>query len=129
MSADVGTKMSSVIVSVFTSMFTVSTLYQISNQQELWVAIFIVVELFVLVLQKLLTKCCYTRYEENDVDTVTLYRFTVILHLTLSFVIVKLVMDIFTFLIAITFMEWFDYVNILSVVLFFTMVIFARLEF
>lgn len=125
---DVSGKMSSVVVSMFTSMFTVNTLYTYSSQKELWVAIFIVIELFIIVLQRLVTKCCYSRAQENDIDQTTLYRFTVILHLTVTFIIVKLVLDIFSFLIAITILEWYDYINILSVVLFFIMVIFARLE-
>lgn len=121
--------MTGVIVSVFTSAFTLSILYQVSTQRELWVAIFLVVELFVLVLRQLITKCCYTRYEKNDIDQATLYRFTVILHLTVTFVLVKLLMDIFTFLMAVTPMRWFDYVNIGTVALLFVLVIFARLEF
>lgn len=122
-------KMTGVIVSVFTSAFTLSILYQVSTQRELWVAIFLVVELFVLVLRQLITKCCYTRYEKNDIDQATLYRFTVILHLTITFVLVKLLMDIFTFLMAVTPMRWFDFVNIGTVALLFVLVIFARLEF
>lgn len=122
-------KMTGVIVSVFTSAFTLSILYQISTQRELWVAIFLVIELFVLVLRQLISKCCYTRFEKNDIDQATLYRFTVILHLTITFVLVKLLMDIFTFLMAVTPMLWFDYVNIGTVALLFVLVIFARLEF
>ena len=126
---DVSTRLTSVIVSVFTSMFTVSTLYTISDQKELWVAIFIVLKLFVIVLQRIVSRCCYSRAEAKDIDKMTIYRFTMILDTTITFVIVKLVMDIFTFLMAITPMAWYDTVNIANYVLFFTMVIFARLEF
>lgn len=121
--------MTGVIVSVFTTIFTLSILYSISSERLLWVAIFIVLKLFVLILQRLISKCCYSRVEKNDVDKTTLERFTVILDMTITFVLVKLVMDIFTFLMAINTMAWYDYVNIGGVVLFFVLVIFARLEF
>lgn len=122
-------KMTGVIVSVFTTTFTLSILYSISSERLLWVAIFIVFKLFVLILQRLISKCCYSRAETNDVDKTTLHRFTVILDLTVTFVLVKLVMDMFTFLMAVNTMAWYDYVNIGGVVLFFVLVIFARLEF
>lgn len=126
---EAGNDMSSIIVSVATSMFTVNMLYTISEQKQLWIAIFLVLELFVLVLQRVIAKCCYTRAEENDIDKMTLYRITVIIHLTITFIIIKLVMDIFSFLIAITYMESFDYINIGAVVLSFVMVILVHLKF
>lgn len=122
-------KMTSVIVTIFTTAFTLQTLYTISTQRELWVAIFAVLLVFVFVLQRLIAKCCYGRAEQNDVDKMTLYRATVILQLTVSFVIVKIIMDIANFLMAISVMHWQDYVNILTAVIVFVLAIFSRLEF
>jgi hypothetical protein len=125
----IGSRMTSAVVSIFTSAFTITTLYQISTQRELWIAIFLEVELLFLALQQVVAKCIYSREEVNDVDKVTIFRFTTILHMTVLFVLVKLATDIFSFLIATTVMRWFDYVNILTTVVFFIIVIFARLEF
>lgn len=122
-------KFVSPIVSVFISLFTVSALYTISNQKELWVLVFLVIALIVVVLEKTITNCCYRREEWKDVDTLTVIQFATILKLTIGFIILKLITDIFLFFIAVTIMLWLDYVNILSVVVGFILFIFARLEF
>ncbi len=121
--------MSSYIVSVFTSFFTVTTLYTISTQREIWIAIFLVAELFLTGIESAITKFCYTREEQKDVDRETVVRFTEILHLTIRFVVVKLFMDIATYRMAITVLQWYDYVNILVTIVAFVLVIFARIEF
>lgn len=126
---NVSAKMTSIVVSVFSSAITLGTLYNISSQKELWLAILLVFALYTIVLQRMIGKCCYSRAEENDIDKKTLFQFTESLHLTVTIILVKLVVDVFSFLIAITPMEWYDYVNIMLVVLFFVMVIFARLDF
>ena len=126
---NVSAKMTSIVVSVFSTAITLNTLYNISTQKELWLAILLVVALYTIVLQRMIGKCCYGRAEENDIDKKTVFQFTETLHLTTTIVLIRLVMDVLSFFMAITSMEWYDYVNIIQVVLFFVLVIFARLEF
>ncbi len=122
-------RLEGIVVSVFTSAFALSLLYRKSSARDLWLAIFLVIQIFVLIVQRVLNKCCYTRAETNDVDKTTLHRLVVIIQLTVRFVIVKLVMDIFTFQMAITHMNWQAYVNVGTVVISFVLAIFARIEF
>jgi hypothetical protein len=125
----VSAKMMSIVVSVLSSAITLNTFYNYSSQKELWLAILLVLVLYIIVLQRMIGKCCYSRAEEHDIDKQTLFRFTETLHMTTTIVLVKLVMDVFSYLIAITPMEWYDYLILLFIVVFFVMVIFARLDF
>lgn len=122
-------KMTGAIVSAFTSIFTVQVLYSISAQRELWIAIFTVSGAVVVGLEKAISKCFYRRDEQQDAGRLAIIRFTTILRLTISFVIIKLVMDLIFFLMAINIMQWYHYVNILVILLFFAVVILAHLEF
>jgi hypothetical protein len=122
-------KMTGAIVSAFTSVFTVQVLYSISAQRELWVAIFAVSGAVVVGLEKAISKCFYRRDEQEDAGRLAIVRFTTILRLTISFVIIKLVMDLIFFLIAINVMKWYHYVNIVMILVFFAVVILAHLDF
>lgn len=122
-------KMTGAIVSAFTSIFTVQVLYSISAQRELWIAIFTVSGAVVVGLEKAISKCFYRRDEQQDAGRLAIIRFTTILRLTISFVIIKLVMDLIFFLMAINIMNWYHYVNIVMILLFFAVVILAHLEF
>lgn len=127
MSESQSAKLMSVIVSIFTSAFTLTLLYNFCTQKEIWFAIFVYLDAYIRALQTIITKCCYTRQEENDVDRVTLFDLTVVMQITITFVTVNLLLDILTFFISITHMKWYDYINIIADVIFFIIVLIRRI--
>lgn len=124
----VGNKLTGAIVSIFTSVFTVQALYTISAQRELWIAIFLVAGAVVVGLEKAISKSCYRREEQEDVDRLTVVRFAAVLRMTISFVVIKLFMDLALFQMAIERLAWYHYVLIMMNLIFFAIVILSHLE-
>ena len=122
-------KMIAIIVSIVTSGFTINLLYDRSGQKCFWLGAFVVIYVFIQILQAAIHKCCYTREEREDIDKLTIDHLFVIINFTLVFVIVTLLLDITRFFIAITHNKWYDYVNILAFVIGFTLFIFPHTEF
>lgn len=124
----IGNSITGAIVSIFTSVFTVQLLYTISAQRELWIAIFAVAGVVVVGTEKAIGKCFYKRNEQSDVDRLKVTQVAGVLRLTITFVMIRLVMDLILFLVAITTMKWYHYINIMMILLFFAIVIISNLE-
>lgn len=121
-------KMMSIIVSIFGTIFAVNLLYEYSDQKGLWIVIVFLFDIFAQVLEIIIASCCFTRHEASDIDKVTLDRLILVLRFIISFVMVRLVLDLVIFLMAVTNMVWYDYVNITAVALIFMLVIIARIN-
>lgn len=125
----INSKMIQIIVSTFASVFTVNLLYDISNQKGLWITIFFILDVFSHVVETVLIKCFFTRHERHDTDSSTLVIIITVIRMTITFVLTRLFLDVTLFLIAVTRMKWYDYVNVTLVALAFMLVLFTRIKY
>jgi len=120
--------MISIVVSIVTSSFTINLLYEYSGQKGFWICAFALAYVYVQLFAALIDKCFYTRREAQDIDKVTLQLLIGIVTLTIMFVLVTLLLDVVKFFMAITPMQWYDYVNILAFMLGFALFIFPHID-
>lgn len=122
-------KMISIVVSIFTSGFTVNLLYDKSGQKGFWPCALLLLYTYVQILEAVIIKWFYTRQEANDIDKQTIHQIFLIVDLTIVFITVAIILDIAKFFIAITCMKWYDYINILAYMVGFTLFIFPKFDF
>jgi len=122
-------RMMSIVISVFASIFAINLLYAYTSLKGIWIAIVLIADEWAQIFQKtILAKGCFTRHEANDTDKVTLDQIITLIRLIISFVTVALALDVVKFLMAITHMVWYDYINIIVGALTFMLVLLARLK-
>lgn len=114
-------------MTLVTTLLTVALLYSISNLKELWVALFVAFAVGLLFAKKLISACCYEDFEKQDLDQRTIFQFLDFALMTCVFIISKILIDIFSFLAAITVLEWYDFINIIAIIFFFVFVILFKL--
>lgn len=116
------------VSSIFTSMFTVTILYSISTPKDIWLLFFILVDVAVSTIKSLIAKYYFTRMESDDLDNLIIMQFFRFIHTTLILMLMKIVLDIMTFIILTSTMYWYNYVDIGLVLFCFLFVIFSKLK-
>jgi len=115
------------ISSVFTSLFAVGLLYAWVSQKELWVLVFAVIDALLMALRKLVAKHFYTKLERDDIDSQTTMQFLRVAHVTVMFIITKILYDIVTFLVLTSTMYWYNFIDVLVLFVFFAYIFYKNL--
>lgn len=116
------------ITSALASLFAVQNLYNIANQKELWIAVFAVLDVIVYCVKRLVTRLLYSEEEKDDIDNQTLLKFLRFIHMTIVFIVMKLVFDIFSFLMGTNVMYWYNYIEVFALLMTILFVIMSKLE-
>ena len=122
-------KMIQIILSIFSSAFTLTLLYDYSHQKGIWIAYLLLAYGIVHSIQAFINKYCYTPQQAKDVDKVLIDQICIVLYLTIMFVLTKVILDIVTFFVALNPMQWYDYINIALPALVFMMAIVSQIDF
>jgi hypothetical protein len=104
------------LVTVATSFFTISLLYQISTQRELWLLLFLGLGLAFAAISEVMRQRAAERGWSRDVRNVLLARLLQCLQLTVMFVATLLLYDLASFIAAVAVppLQWYDYMNLLA---------------
>ena len=116
------------VSSIFTSLFTVTILYSISTPKDLWILVFLVIDTTFTVIRTIISKYYFSQIEIDDLDKLIIIQFFRFIHTTLSLMLIKILLDIMTFIVLTSIMYWYDYLNIGMVVLCFLFVMFSKLK-
>jgi hypothetical protein len=114
-----------ILLSLFTSLFAVTVLYSYSSQREIWFALFLCGALVLYWLEQMARDSDAIRNRERKTALVNILG---LLGLMLSFIIFKLLFDIFSAIMAGTVLSWHAMVHILIVIVFFAIVIYSKWE-
>jgi hypothetical protein len=114
-----------ILLSLFTSLFAVTVLYAYSSQREIWLALFLCAALVMWWLQQTAQDSDWIRNRERKAALVATLS---LLGLMLSFIIFKLLFDIFSAVTASSELSWHAIVHIMIIVVFFAIVIYSKWE-
>ncbi len=115
-----GSTLTSIIGSFVASSIGTEALYQISNQTELWIAVLLVVAIYLVVATQILAQLTTPRdpREEVELEHVILLKLMSFLLMTCVMIQIRLVMDVFRYGLAVTPMAWDDYINFFNFTIF-----------
>lgn len=114
------------ISTVLTSLFAVQVLYSVSSQRELWIVVVGSLLLGMKQAQSLVAKKLYTKLERDDVDQAVVMQFFRFINTTLMFIVSRLLYDAIVLLIYTSVLYWYNYIDVLLLVMIFAFIIFSQ---
>ncbi len=114
------------LTSIFTSIFAVSVLYSIATPKDIWILVFILILTTITAIKSIISKHYFSRIESDDLDNLIIMQFFRLLHTTLILMLMKIVLDIMTFIILTSTMYWYNYIDVGMIVLSFLFVLFSK---
>lgn len=118
---------SALVVSWISSFFALYMLYNVTSQGLLWLVVVLVIDLIFMQLKRLVSRRLYSRMEEEDVDQQSAMQFFRLVHLVLIFIATRIAVDIVLVAVYSSTLYWYQWLNILLVVVFMFLVIYSVL--
>lgn len=118
---------SALVVSWISSFFALYMLYNVTSQGLLWLVVVLVIDLIFMQLKRLVSRRLYSRMEEEDVDQQSAMQFFRLVHLILIFIATRIAVDIVLVAVYSSTLYWYQWLNILLVVVFMFLVIYSVL--
>ncbi len=116
------------VSSIFTSLFTVTILYSISTPKDLWVLVFFIIDITFTVIKTLIAKYYFSRLETDDLDNLIIMQFFRFIHTTITLMLMKILLDIMTFIVLTSTMYWYNYLDVGMFVLTAIFVVFSKIK-
>lgn len=126
-----GSTLTSLVGSFVASFIAIDALYQISNQTELWIAVILVIDIYLVVATQFMQQIMMPtqRGHEPEMEHVVLLKLMGFLHMTAILILIRLVVDLFRYALAVTPMAWDDYINFFNIMLFIVFVSIQRAQY
>lgn len=126
-----GSTLTTLVGSFVASFIATDALYQISNQTELWIAVILVVDIYLVVATQFMQQIMSPaqRGQEQEMEHVIMLKLMAFLHMTAILILIRLVVDLFRYALAVTPMAWDDYINFFNMTLFVVFVSVHRAQY